>query len=831
MSAESSDDEFFDAESDPASETDSKPGPDLALCSDKTADGKAVVGGEVTAVAEASADATCSTSSASDDGAVVAAAAQPLPVVNASGTPAAAATISNAAEEPAEETSARASTASSKPHDDATAPATAATTPAAAGSDQVDGAVMSSVRGLVAPSSPKTQEAAQVKPVDSPPDTATGQTAKNTAAPGLTAATCASSVPACGSPAASGPRRPPPPKIAPYRGTRSGSLKSDTGITTSTTQGTHTEATNGSAGSGDIGMTEVATSSAAGITTQGEATQSQNTHQEEDFVSRYAAGVNTTSSNHFNFVAAEDKAPGVVTPVTSVTKLDDPISDTEILEGTLVKNLDTGESIPLSEAEKCIPNGVNPLALHIMRLTSEFVGAEPESEDPNSRESTATVAAAQAEAAAKIVKQKGKLAFKAFKGKVKSVKKALEAHGDNDADPDSENNDSVRFKASSSHRGPPFEYDNLTLRQDLSNEHTGPVWTIRFSTDGRLMASAGQDLIVRVWVLKKAKGTFDDMRNKYSSKDGSDNSDSSPRATPADDDSLFDSKPFCAYSGHTADILDLAWSKNYFLLSASFDKTVRLWHVSRQECLACFQHTEFVTGIAFHPRDDRYFLSGSLDARLRLWNIPDKKVALWNEVEGSGNRLITAANFVQNGKYAAAGTYDGRCLLYETEYLKYHTQIHVRSSRGKNAKGRKITGIVPMPGEDKILISSNDSRVRLYDLKDLSMVCKYKGAVNRSSQIEASFSADGSHIITGSENGFVYLWRTFHDFSRSAAARLNDFYESFAAPVSTQSGDQVTAAVFAPVPGLFADEGISENSDVLVAADYNGCIHVYSKPR
>ena len=68
----------------------------------------------------------------------------------------------------------------------------------------------------------------------------------------------------------------------------------------------------------------------------------------------------------------------------------------------------------------------------------------------------------------------------------------------------------------------------------------------------------------------------------------------------------------------------------------------------------------------------------------------------------AGNRLITAANFVQNGKYAAAGTYDGRCLLYETEYLKYHTQIHVRSSRGKNARGRKITGIVPMPGEDKV---------------------------------------------------------------------------------------------------------------------------------
>lgn len=85
-------------------------------------------------------------------------------------------------------------------------------------------------------------------------------------------------------------------------------------------------------------------------------------------------------------------------------------------------------------------------------------------------------------------------------------------------------------------------------------------------------------------------------------------------------------KPFCTYTGHTSDLLDVSWSKNYFILSSSMDKTVRLWHISRKECLCCFQHIDFVTAIVFHPRDDRYFLSGSLDGKLRLWNIPDKKV-------------------------------------------------------------------------------------------------------------------------------------------------------------------------------------------------------------
>ena len=38
----------------------------------------------------------------------------------------------------------------------------------------------------------------------------------------------------------------------------------------------------------------------------------------------------------------------------------------------MVVNLDTGEEVPLSVAEDKIPQGMNPLSLHIMRLTKEY---------------------------------------------------------------------------------------------------------------------------------------------------------------------------------------------------------------------------------------------------------------------------------------------------------------------------------------------------------------------------------------------------------------------------------------------------------------------------
>ncbi|XP_020601484.1 WD repeat-containing protein 44-like [Orbicella faveolata] len=528
-----------------------------------------------------------------------------------------------------------------------------------------------------------------------------------------------------------------------------------------------------------------------------------------------------------------------------------PLSDIEILEQVMVKNLDTGEAVPLSVAEEKLPKCTNPLALQIMILTSEYSSnpdlANQDHEDGLERK----------------VSKKTKKLKKFFGKKVKKPDKAAKVRKDDSSSSDEEtpqDSHTPLIKIKSGHGKGPAEFEKLRILQDLSGEHVGAVWTIKFTLCGRLMATAGQDHMVRVWVLKESQSYFEEMRAKYSKtgdnsssdrdknsdefsemegtlksneentgdtvEDKTENSeDSEEPAAPVDEDlGPYMKTPLCTYCGHTGDVLDLSWSKNYFLLSSSMDKTVRLWHISRSECLCCFQHIDFVTAICFHPRDDRYFLSGSLDGKIRLWNIPDKKVALWNELEGTGSNLITAANFCLNGKFAVVGTYDGRCIFYETERLKYHTQWQVRAGRNKKARGRKISGIEPMPGEDKVLITSNDSRIRLYDLKDNSLNCKYKGCVNSSSQIKASFSHDGQYVICGSEDHFVYIWRTQHGFPSSRRDK-NEFYESFSAHAVV-----VTAAMFAPVPWLIIPPDSScqpFTTEVLVTADWSGAIKLF----
>lgn len=304
------------------------------------------------------------------------------------------------------------------------------------------------------------------------------------------------------------------------------------------------------------------------------------------------------------------------------------------------------------------------------------------------------------------------------------------------------------------------------------------IWAMEFSKDGKYLAAAGQDKKLRVWEVISSAEDRDAEERLAETNEGEKVKLNAP---------VFKTKLVREYDGHTSSILDLSWSKNNFLLSSSMDKSVRLYHVSRKECLCAFKHNDFVTSIQFHPRDDRFFLAGSLDSKLRLWSIPDKTVAYWAQVPD----MVTAVAFTPDGKTAIAGCLNGLCILYDTEGLKAHSQIHVRSARGKNAKGSKITGIdtiaLPRGGQPdiKLLITSNDSRVRMYNLKDRTLEVKFRGNENSCSQIHASFSDDGKYVICGSEDRKVYIWPTSVYERPDNEKRPMEVFEAHSAIVTT----------------------------------------------
>ncbi|CAL8074431.1 unnamed protein product [Calicophoron daubneyi] len=621
---------------------------------------------------------------------------------------------------------------------------------------------------------------------------------------------------------------------------------------------------------------------------------------------------------------------------------------------------------------------LNPIELRFRSLTASSVYAA----DGNSQATDLTIQTQPAED-----RTNGKVGrfHKYFRDAVSAFKSATRAkifnpvEESSDEDEEVIGNQGIRLRSSRQARGR-REFLQLKLVQEMKNEHTGAIWAMRFSPCGRLLATAGYDRNIRIWVLRQWYPYFKRMQqqtvgaegnpefgptglidNAYPAFDGSggnlmddenlldsvslastsvstagktDDGASTSSSTQAylstkesvvnmsDNRSadqlvssslkvpdlergrrtVFRSQPLLVYRGHEGVVTEVAWSKNLFLLATSMDHQVRLWHISRRECLCLFSHNDTVPTIVFHPKDDRYFLSGSLDGKLRLWNIPDKKVRFWVEVPmpsalpipaapGSftvsnlfkssppstpqvssisgisrtfvPKTIITCAMFACDGTKVVVGTYDGRVLFFNSE-LAYITFIAIKSG---TAKGRqcRVTAIEIDPTDsNKILVTSNDSRLRLIDARDYHTLCKYRGFVNETSQIRASFSPTGRYLISGSENSFFYIWRKTLDVERiSRFSRIrkdrNNCWEAIKA-----HDTMVTVALFCPNPNMVLDkhlrhcrfpyslspgdaqgssvfrlDALPPNADprhemsylgeVVVSADCNGCIRVFKK--
>eukprot|EP00923_Selenidium_pygospionis_P025522 GHVN01045030.1.p1 GENE.GHVN01045030.1~~GHVN01045030.1.p1 ORF type:complete len:354 (+),score=68.53 GHVN01045030.1:79-1140(+) len=76
-----------------------------------------------------------------------------------------------------------------------------------------------------------------------------------------------------------------------------------------------------------------------------------------------------------------------------------------------------------------------------------------------------------------------------------------------------------------------------------------------------------------------------------------------------------------ALTGHGQCVQDVAASTDgNFALSASWDKTIRLWDLNKGETIRRFvKHTSDVNSVAFSS-DNRQIVSGSRDKTIRLWN-------------------------------------------------------------------------------------------------------------------------------------------------------------------------------------------------------------------
>ena len=242
--------------------------------------------------------------------------------------------------------------------------------------------------------------------------------------------------------------------------------------------------------------------------------------------------------------------------------------------------------------------------------------------------------------------------------------------------------------------------------------------------------------------------------------------------------------PFKVLSGHPNEILDLHWlqsgNNNIFMLSASLDLVI-LWNISRPNNFITrkYFHRQIISCIAVNHVYKNIFGTGCTDNIIRLWPISRTLLGL-PKIDNNGDNTpkqfyvpedISAFSFFKDGDKAAVGTIKGKIYIYLI-FPKINFEYKFDC---KNTFGKPITNI-NFYSNTLCVISSLDSRIRLVNIKDGKIIHKYKAHKNETEKIKMNIDTCNDIIITGSENGYCYLWNIFNKENDKIK---NYYYEYF----------------------------------------------------
>jgi WD40 repeat protein len=321
--------------------------------------------------------------------------------------------------------------------------------------------------------------------------------------------------------------------------------------------------------------------------------------------------------------------------------------------------------------------------------------------------------------------------------------------------------------------------------------HDSGQWIVAldFSPDGRWLAGAGGDRVVRVWSVVDAREqkricghsdhimavrfTPDSQRLASSSMDGTAllwSLDARDRA------SACASKPLLSFVGHFNTVFDLRFSPDgQTLATASADTTVRLWDVGTGKMLlTLLGHIAPVEQIAFLERGTR-IASISWDGSTRVWDVAQYADPLIDSDNSMGGRRVvtlsrdgrvavsetTSGEVYRQGRFAGAEVValdrDGErvALGYIDGRIEVWAVADSRLVARLPAHHKEVTALVISPDGRQLASGGADGWARRWDVDTRQQLDE---ANHQYKVTKVFFSPDQRFLFTGGENGDAQLW-------------------------------------------------------------------------
>ncbi len=277
------------------------------------------------------------------------------------------------------------------------------------------------------------------------------------------------------------------------------------------------------------------------------------------------------------------------------------------------------------------------------------------------------------------------------------------------------------------------------------------VWAIAYAPDGKALASAGDDHLIKLWnptdgsLASTLRGHGALVSSVAFSPDGTRLASASFDKTVRIWD-LKDDQPLKVLKGHTDRVRAVAFSPDgRKLASASSDKTVRLWDAETGRPLFTFRgHHDSAHAVAF-DRDGKILVSASNDRTIKGID-PETGAERFSLASLKPNLTLT---FSRDGRTLATADDTGSITLWDMT-----TWARRASIKGSDAA---VWGVSYSPDGRTLATACDDAKVRLWDPANGQMTLELVGHADRVNAV--SFSPDGRTLATCDHAGAIRLWQ------------------------------------------------------------------------